>query len=418
VRVRNWAGNVTFTAERVDLPTSIDQLQNLIAGAERVRVLGSGHSFTTIADSARLISLRKLPDEVQLDSTARTASCPAGLTYAELASDLEARGFALPNLGSLPQISVGGSIATATHGSGDRNGNLATAVAGIEIATSSGDLITALRGAPDFNGLVVGLGAAGAVTRVILDVEPSFAVTQQVYEGLSWESLETHFDALTAAGHSVSVFTRWGETAGSVWIKRRVSEAVEPMPDDVYGAQAASGERHPIPGGDVAASTPQLGVPGPWFERLPHFRPDFTPSAGAELQSEYFVARTHAGAALDAIRDLAPLITPLLQISEIRTVARDTLWLSPQYEQATVAIHFTWQLDEAKVLRAVAAIEDALAPFAPRPHWGKVFAIDATTIAARYERLPDFTRLIARLDPRAAFRNEWLETRVLGRPSL
>lgn len=416
MRARNWAGNVTFAAERVEYPTSIEQLQKLVAGARRVRVLGSGHSFTKIADSSRLISLRRLPGDVHIDSTARTASCPAGLTYTELARALHADGFALSNLGSLPHISVGGSIATATHGSGDRNANLAAAVAGIEIVSSSGELMAATRGDPDFDGLAVGLGALGAVTRVTLDIEPTFALTQHVYEGLSWESFDAHFDALTAAGHSVSVFTNWAETAGSVWIKRRLTEQLEPMPDELYGARVATSERHPIPGGDAAHSTPQLGAPGPWFERLPHFRPEFTASAGEELQSEYFVSRAHASAAIHAIRGLAPRIQPLLYVSEIRTIAADTLWMSPQHNQATVAIHFTWRLDEQEVLLALAEIEDALAPFAARPHWAKVFVADARTLAARYERLPDFARLVTRLDPRGAFRNDWLETRVLGTP--
>lgn len=415
---RNWAGNITFAANAIDYPRSIEALQELVAGARRVRVLGSGHSFSAIADSSQMISLRKLSGDVHVDSAARTASCPAGLTYTELATALHAEGFALSNLGSLPQISVGGSIATATHGSGDHNGNLATAVAGVEIVMSSGELISAHRGDPDFDGLVVGLGALGVVTRVVLDIEPSFELTQHVYEDLSWESFDAHFDALTAAGYSVSLFTNWGATAGMVWIKRRLGEEqLDPMPDEIFRSRAASSERHPIPGGDPATSTSQLGAPGPWFERLPHFRPEFKPSAGEELQSEYFVSRADARAAIHAIRGLAPRLQPLLHISEIRTIAPDNLWMSPQYARATVGIHFTWRLDEEKVLLALTEIEDALAPFAPRPHWAKLFVADAPTIATRYERHHDFTRLVARLDPRGAFNNEWLETRVLGTPA-
>ena len=416
MRERNWAGNVRFGAQRLHRPTSIEALQELVAAAPRIRVLGSGHSFNTIADSSELVSLWELPSDVHVDRAAGTASCGAGLTYGELAPQLHAEGLALANLGSLPHISVGGAVATATHGSGDRNGNLATAVAGLELVTSSGELIASRRGDADFDGLVVGLGALGVVTRITLDVEPAYEISQRVYENLSWHSLDAHFDELTAAGYSVSVFTRWGDLAGQLWVKRRVPDALAPAPDELFGARAATRQLHPIAGGDPDACTLQLGTPGPWHERLPHFRLEFNPSAGAELQSEYLLPRRHAREAIAAVHRLAPRIRPLLHIAEIRTVAADELWMSPQYGRDTVAIHFTWHLDQKRVEQLLSALEDALAPFAPRPHWGKLFLAEAATIAPRYERFADFARLIGRLDPRRAFHNEWLETRVLGRP--
>jgi len=410
---RNWAGNLTYSARRLHRPTSIAQLQELIASSERIRVLGSRHSFNAIADGDELVSLRGLPTELQLDGAAATATCGAGATYGELAPALHAGGVALANLGSLPQISVGGAIATATHGSGDRLGNLATSVAGLELVTSSGELLQLRRGDPDFDGAVVGLGALGAVTRVTLDVEPTYEVTQRVYEQLPWRAIDEHFDELSAAGDSVSVFTLWGEQAGALWVKRRAGAHASAI-DELLGARAAAGARHPIAGADPAACTPQLGVPGPWHERLPHFRLDFTPSAGAELQSEYLLDRRDARAAIEAMRALGPRIRPLLHVSEIRTIAADTLWMSPQYGRDSVAIHFTWKPDQDAVERLLASVEDALGPFAPRPHWGKVFLTSPAAIAARYERLRDFTELLGRVDPRGAFRNEWLERRVLG----
>ncbi len=412
----NWAGNVVYGARRLHCPTSVEALRELVAAAPRIRVLGSRHSFNTIADSCELVSLRALPAAVDVDREAGTVSCPAALTYGELAQALHAEGVALANLGSLPHISVGGAVSTATHGSGDRNGNLATAVAGLELVTSAGELIVARRGDADFEGLVVGLGALGALTRITLDVEPAYQLTQRVYEDLSWDAIGEHFDAVTACGYSVSVFTRWGQLAGEVWVKQRVGEAPEQAPAELFGARAATAPRHPIPGADPAACTTQLGVPGPWSERLPHFRLQFEPSAGEELQSEYFVARAHARPAIDALRRLAPRIRPVLHVSEIRTIAADELWMSPQYRRDTVAIHFTWQRDQERVERVLADLEDALAPFEARPHWGKVFLAEAVTIAPLYERLADFARLVARLDPRGAFRNDWLETRVLGAP--
>jgi xylitol oxidase len=403
----NWAGNYTYRASRLERPRTLDEVRELVASAERVRIVGSRHSFTGIGDSALLISLAGLAPDVAVDHTAGTATFSAGMTYAELARALEREGVALQNLASLPHISVGGSIATATHGSGDGNGNLATQVAGLELVTSSGDVIHAARGDADFGGLVVGLGALGAVTRVTLDVEPEYEVRQHVFEGLSWDALLEHFGAVTASAYSVSVFSRWGDAPEMVWLKSRDGD--EPR-SELLGARPATVERHPIIGLDAVRATPQLGVPGPWYDRLPHFRIEFTPSNGEEIQSEYFVAREHAAPAIRAMLEIGDAIRPALQVCEIRTMAADELWLSPQYRQDTIGLHFTWIRDQAAVERALARVEAALAPFAARPHWGKVFLAQP---GPHYERLGGFAALAERLDPRGAFRNDWLE-RVLG----
>jgi xylitol oxidase len=321
---------------------------------------------------------------------------------------------ALHNLASLPHISVAGAVATATHGSGDASGNLATAVAALELVTSSGGVVTAARGAPEFDGLVVGLGALGVVTRLTLDVEPAYEMRQRVFEELAWDMLFEHFDEITASGYSVSVLTSWGGAVDQVWVKSRVTGEPENVRADLFGARPATVDRHLILGIDPVNCTPQLGRPGSWADRLPHFRMGFTPSSGAELQSEYLVPREHAVAAIQAVRPLADRIRPFLQVCEIRTIAADRLWMSPQYRRDTVGLHFTWRLEPEAVLRVLADLEPALAPFAARPHWGKLFLAGADAIAALYERLPDFARLAETLDPRGAFRNEWLEARVLG----
>jgi xylitol oxidase len=418
VQLTNWAGNYTYRARKLHRPPTLERVQEIVASAERVRVLGSRHSFTDIGDSIELLTLADLPADVRIDHAARTVSFTAGLSYGELARPLAADRMALANLASLPHISVAGAVATATHGSGDRNGNLATAVAGLEMVASDGRLVRTARGDPDFDGVVVSLGALGAVTRITLDVEPAHRVSQRVFEGLRWDALYDHFDAITANGYSVSVFTRWGETVDQVWVKSRVADSdSEPvaLPEGrLFGAVPATVERNPIPGMDPVNCTPQLGVAGPWTERLPHFRLGFTPSAGEEIQSEYLVPRRHAIGAIEAVRALAGTIRPLLQVSEIRTIAADELWLSPQYRRDTVGIHFTWVRDQEAVERALVGIEAALAPFDARPHWGKLFLADENALAASYERLPDFIDLMRRTDPRGAFRNEWLEARLLG----
>jgi alditol oxidase len=411
----NWAGNYVYRADNLHRPSRLEQVQEIVGNAPRVRVLGSRHSFTDIADSSALLTLDGLPADVAVDHAAGTVSFSAAMRYGELAEALQAEGLALANLASLPHISVAGAVATATHGSGDANGNLATAVAGLEIVTSSGELLTASRGDADFNGLVVGLGALGAVTRITLDVEPAYHVRQRAFDGLAWDALFENFDKVTAAGYSVSVFTRWAPAIDQVWVKSRVTDAPEQVRGDLFGAVAATFDRHPILGLDPVNCSPQLGVPGLWSDRLPHFRMGFTPSSGQELQSEYLVPRRHAAAAIGALRGLADVVRPVLQVSEIRTVAADQLWMSPQYRQDTIGIHFTWTPEPDAVARVLVDVEAALAPFDARPHWGKVFLAEAAAIAPLYERLPDFTRLVDRLDPRGAFGNAWLNTHVLGR---
>ncbi|MGH2851096.1 MAG: D-arabinono-1,4-lactone oxidase [Solirubrobacteraceae bacterium] len=410
MRDRNWAGNVRYSASRVHRPGSLDELRAIVATAPRIRTLGSRHSFNEIADAPEHVSLDRLQPELSIDRDAGTVTCSPWLTYGELAPRLHAAGLALPNLASLPHISLGGAIATATHGSGDRRGNLATAVAALELVTSDGAVRALARGEADFAGVVVGLGATGVVTRVTLDAEPSYELRQYVYEDLPWRSVEHEFDEITAAGESVSIFTRWGTSAGMLWVKRRDPVRQGPL----FGARPAAHQLHPIAGADPAACSAQLGTPGPWFERLPHFRLEFTPGAGEELQSEYLLARADAQAAIETVRSLAPEIEPLLHIGEIRTVAGDDLWMSPQQGRDTIALHFTWRREQQRVEQLLGALEDALAPLRPRPHWGKLFAADAVDLRTRYPRLADFARLLARLDPRGAFRNDWLEQRVLG----
>lgn len=416
----NWAGNITFRAAEVERPSSVEELRALVARSEKARVLGSGHSFNHIADSpGALISLDALPPEIEIDGGSSTVRVAANVRYAELGRRLHEKGYALPNLASLPHISVAGSCATGTHGSGDANGGLATSVRAIEMVTAEGELVTLSRDADGdrFAGAVVALGALGVVVAMTLDVVPSFDVRQRVFEGLPAEVLDDRFDAVMSAAYSVSLFTDWRTSRiNQAWVKERVgADAAEGFHEPgggFFGAAPADGPRHPVPGVSAVHCTAQLGVPGPWFERLPHFRPDFTPSSGEELQSEYMVPRQHAAAAfraLDAIRDR---IAPVLQISEIRTIAGDDLWLSPSQGRDTVAFHFTWIKDTAAVTPVLTAIEERLAPFGARPHWGKLFTLPADVLRTRYERLDEFAALARHYDPRGVFANEFVERYV------
>src|SRR5438128_4678750 len=335
----NWAGNYKYSTDKLLLPKSVEEVQHAVKSATRLKALGARHSFNGIADSAvEQISLRHL-DQMTIDKEARTVTVGAGVTYGQLAPYLDAQGFAVHNLASLPHVSVAGACATATHGSGNKNGNLATAVSALEIVTADGDVVRLSRAkdGDKFRGAIVALGGLGVVTEVTADVQPAFTARQVVYENLSLGQLERHLDEIFAAGYSVSLFSDWqNHRATQVWVKRRIENGKTPeMKPDFFGAKLATHKLHPLADHSAENCTEQLGIPGPWYERLPHFRMNFTPSSGEELQSEYLVPRQHAIAALYAIERLRDHVAPLLQISEVRTVAADNLWMSPFYKQAS-----------------------------------------------------------------------------------
>jgi xylitol oxidase len=412
VELRNWGGNYRYRARALHRPSTLPELQRLVVACRRLRAVGSRHSFSAISDGDELVTLDALPGEVRIDRDAQTVCLPSHLRYGQLADRLAAEELALANLASLPHISVSGAVATATHGSGVANGNLATAVAALELVRSDGEIVRLRRGDPDFDGAVVGLGALGVVTRIVLDVQPAYEISQHVYEGLAWDALCEHFDAIFSAAYSVSVFLRWGDRTAQVWLKRR---GMDPSaPEELFGAAPAPADRHPIAGLDPVNCTPQLGRPGPWMDRLPHFRMGFTPSSGQEIQSEYHLPRDRAVEAIGALRGIRARMQELVQVSELRTIAADALWLSPQYRRETVAIHFTWVPDQAAVERALAEIEAVLMPLGARPHWGKLFLAPAAALATTYDRLADFAALVEQYDPDGKFHNRWLRAHVLG----
>jgi xylitol oxidase len=406
--LRNWAGNIAYSTNSILAPRSVPELQDLVRRSSRLRALGSRHSFNRIADTdGDLISMRGLDKVIALDPAAHTVTVEGGITYGQLCPWLDAQGFALHNLASLPHISVVGAVTTATHGSGNSNGNLATAVAALEIVTATGDIVSLKRGDADFNGAIVGLGALGVVSSITLDIQPTFAVRQDVFVDLPFAALVDNFEAIGASAYSVSGFTRWqGDSIDMVWLKSRADPPHHT--GDFYGARPADRPIHPIASIDPAPCTAQMGVPGPWHERLPHFRMDFTPSVGAEIQSEYFVPRDRAAAALVALRRVQDQFAGPLLVSELRTVAADEQWLSMNHRRDSLACHFTWQPDAEAVRRVLPIIEAALAPFGVRPHWGKVFTLPPAQVMSRYPRFAEFRALAGRFDPTGKFRNAFV----------
>ena len=415
---QTWAGTYTFTAPRLVEATSVDEVRDLVAAGGRVRALGTRHSFNDLADTTgTLVTVTGVPADPVLDEGARTVTVGAGTRYGVLATWLEERGWALHNLGSLPHISIGGAVATGTHGSGIENGVLSTAVAALTYVDAGGELVTIRRGEPDFAGVVVGLGAYGVVVRVTLDVQPSYRVRQDVFHGLPWDALLDDLDGVLGAAYSVSVFTTWDEpTLDQTWRKTRLDGPDDDVPDTWFGVARDPSSEGFLVAGSEENLTPQGGVPGPWSQRLPHFRLDSTPSNGDEIQTEYFVERRRAADAIRAVRTLAPRIAPVLLITELRAAAADDLWLSPAYEREVVALHFTWKNRADDVRALLPAIEAALAPFDARPHWGKFHGMSADAVARVTPRLADARALFERLDPRGVFTSAHLERLGLRDP--
>jgi xylitol oxidase len=402
--VTNWAGNVTFRAPHVHRPTSVDELRTLVAARPKIRALGTGHSFNLIADStADLVRVDALPGTVEIDRDRSTATVAAGLRYAEVAVALERAGFALANLASLPHISVAGSVATGTHGSGDTQRNLAAAVAALTLVAPDGTLVEVHRDTDP--GAIVALGALGIVTALTLDIEPTFQVAQHVYRNVPLAEIASSFDEVYGSAYSVSAFTTWASGSAVVWQKRRI-DGPEPT---WRGEQPATEPVNPVPGMPATNATRQLGIAGPWHERLPHFRPEFTPSAGEELQSEFFLPRAEAANAIAAVGEIGELIASVVQVSEIRTIRGDDLWLSPAYRRDSVAFHFTWICDTLAVAPVLAQLEQRLLPLGARPHWGKLTSIPAARIVQDYARAGDFAALLRRFDPDGTFRNSFVD---------
>ncbi|MEV4953885.1 D-arabinono-1,4-lactone oxidase [Paenarthrobacter nitroguajacolicus] len=410
--MKNWAGNLEYSSADVQRPTTVEQLRELVAQATRIKALGSRHSFNTVADTdGTHLLLDALPQEVVLDAAKGTVKVSGGISYGALGRALEEQGYAIHNLASLPHISVAGAIQTGTHGSGVNNPSLAAAVVSVDLVRASGELVTLTADDDEFLASVVGMGALGIVTGLELAVRPSYKVRQRVLTNLSWEGALANFQAIASSAYSVSFFTDYtGDTIPQVWLKALDTEA--PLPD-LFGATAATAAMHPLPDMSAENCTEQLDVAGKWLDRLPHFRHEFTPSNGEELQSEFLLPLEQAPAALQAVRGLADKLTPLLFVSEIRTVAADEFWLSPFYQQQSVALHFTWKPLQAEVEAVLPELEEALRPFGARPHWGKLFTPGQYDFASLYPRFEDFRALVQANDPSGKFRNELLDS-VLG----
>lgn len=413
--LQNWSGTYRYQAAKVHHPRAISEVQLLVSSRGSLHAVGTRHSFNAIADATELISLAELPGEAVINTENQTVTVPARMRYGALAVFLQEAGWALSNMASLPHISIAGSVATATHGSGNRNPTLASAVTAMTLVTGTGDLVHLDRDSADFPGAVVHLGALGVVTDLTLVIEPTFNARQDVYQGLPWDALTGSFEDVMSSGTSVSAITDFAsDTVLLLWVKTRlINDESRDMPGELFGAIGATEQLHLTPGNDPLHCTPQLGEPGPWYERIPHFLLGYNPSTGAEIQSEYLIDRRYASQVINTLREFGPQIAPLLRSAEIRTVAADDLWLSPAYGRDVFGVHFTWRPEGEAVNKILGKIEPALAPYEPRPHWGKVFSSNFE-FEPLYPKLADFAVLCERYDPKGSFRNSYLARTILG----
>ncbi len=413
----NWAGNLTYGTDNLHKPKTIEEAQEIIKKCKKIRSLGTKHCFNTIADSKEnQISSENFNQIISLDKENQTVTVGAGIKYGELCKYLDENGFALGNLASLPHISIAGACATATHGSGIKNGNLASSVIALELINGKGEVVnlSADKDGEEFKMAVVNLGALGILTKITLGLQPTFKMKQVVYQNLPMAQLEKNFETIMSAGYSVSLFTDWtNKNISEVWIKNKSEEMKEIAPE-FYGAKLQTKNLHPIESLDAINCTEQMGVEGPWYERMPHFKMGFTPSSGKELQSEYFIAFEHAYEGLMAIEKLHDKVSPHLLITEVRAIAADELPMSMMYQKTCVAFHFTWKQEIPEVMALLPEIEAALEPFFPRPHWGKLFALKPSVLQSRIEKLADFKALMQKHDPEGKFRNEFIDTNLFG----
>ena len=402
---RNWARSITYSA-RVQHPGTVEQVQDAVAGAQRAHAIGTRHSFSTCADTdGALIALDRVAPDLQVDTAAGTATVGSAIRLGDLGRLLEEQGLAIANLPSLPHISLGGAVATSTHGSGDGLGMLATLVRGLEVVVPDG----AIRrfGGAELAGAVMAYGALGVVTRISVAVEPAFDIRQDSFDTMPWSTLEEHLDEIFATAYSVSLFTKWtGDVRGGLTKSRDAAG----HPDGLLGAALTPQDPAEI-GTEVKHTA--IGDFGPSWDRLPHFRLAAVPSVGEELQSEYFVPRANARAALAALRGLGEDIDPALHVTELRTVAADDLWLSPASGTDVLAIGFTWRDAPELVLPLLPRIEERILPLGARPHWAKLFHARAADLRDRYSGWADFAALRDEVDPGRRFGNAFL-AEVLG----
>ena len=414
--MKNWAGNLTFSAREFIEVNSISKLQQVVSSSQAVKVLATGHSFNAIGDTTEtLISIKNLSNGIEIDSQNAQALIPAGMAYADAARYLESNGWAFSNMASLGEVTIAGAISTGTHGSGSNNGVLSTSVVGLEIVLGSGELITIDQSnSEEFAGFVVSLGALGVFTKIKMKIIPSFSVKQFVYENIGIQVVAENFDTVFNSAYSVSYFSNWAKNStGQIWMKFLDDSSSDNLSDNWLGANQAKAKQHPVKINNPDPCTDQLGISGKWLYRLPHFKLDSSPASGDEVQTEYLVDRKYVNEYIQDLRAIGDEIAPRVYATEIRTIKSDELWLSGAYQRETVGFHFTWKKSDTLV-DFLPRIEEILGKHHGRPHWAKLFSVRSDELSARYPKYSDFEALLKKYDPKQKFRNKFIDQYFLN----
>ncbi|KAL2653741.1 hypothetical protein R1flu_021869 [Riccia fluitans] len=401
-RLTNWAGNYHFSAKRFHRPRTVEEVQQIVMKCRKLRVLGVGHSFNGIGDCDEdLISLERMNRVLSIDHVRSTVTVEAGIKYSELGAYLHSRGYGLHNLAALGNVTVAGAVVTATHGSGDRNGNLATAVSRMQIVNGRGEVIDLERdkNSYEFDGAVVSLGGLGVVTKLTLDVVPTYDIRQDVYQKLSFTAVQENLEKIFSSAYSVSLFIDWksSDTISHLWLKSKVEPEAKSNLREIDLSSALNCTSH-------------RGIPRPWHERLPH---NFN-SEQRRGAAEYLLPRRNGVAALQRIEALKEHLAPVVWMCEVRTIAADKFWMSPFYKQDCIAIHFSLFPDWPLVSKVLPMVDQTLKSLEARPHWGKVITMPPDRVRSMYCELPKFRLLLQSFDPEGKFRNRFLNTYIFG----
>lgn len=409
--MQNWAKNITFSSQNYIEIENLTQLQKVIESSNKLKVIGTGHSFSEIADTTgTLISLKNLDAEIEIDEKSQTVRVSAGTSYANLAKYLEKNGWALSNLASLGEITIAGAVMTGTHGSGSDNKVLSDSVVAIEMILASGDkFVIDRKDFAQFPGFVVSFGALGVFTKLTLKIVKSFSVKQVVYENIPIQSVLENFNEIFDRPYSASYFSNWSpKNTGQIWMKFLDNEKFSELQSNAYGGNLALTNQHPVKVNHPGNCTEQMGVAGKWLFRLPHFKLDSSPASGDEVQTEYLVDRDYVQGYINELTKIGEDIAARVYATEIRTMSSDDLWLSGAYGRETVGFHFTWK-KTSEVKDFLPVIENILGKNKGRPHWGKLFSTPRAQLIERYPKYEEFRQLIQKYDSGNKFRNKFIE---------
>lgn len=403
IRLHNWGGNFNYSTQNIQYPRSVAEVQQIVKNAGKLRVVGSRHSFSKIADSeCTMLSTIGLNKIIGINGSIPSVTVQGGLTYTDLLTSLNTAGFALPNLASLAEISVGGAASTNAHGTGVANQALANHIRSMEIVLANGSLLTIGPNDPRLKGMAAGLGAFGVVTQLELKLVPAFNITTYTYVNMPVQNSYENFAALQNMGFGVLLVNMF--TAPDAWniaivYARSDANNTAMLTSNLFGGTLVSQTTQPSY--LALLSIAQIGLSG---------------VDGNEIQTEYFVPISKAVEAIKAVTAVANstnIFPSLATAFVIRTIASDDLWMSEYYGNDTmVAIHFSWQNNVTAVEAVLPQLERAMIPYGARPHWGKMFTMEPEDFLPHYPKVNEFKKLAEQLDPKGKFRNEFLEENV------